>query len=192
MKKKVAKNQREKVVLAALRFAAEKGWPSLTFADLAAETKISLDDLYEGFSDKSDILVELGRMIDRQVLEAVALPSDNETARERLFDILMERYETLNQYREGLCAILDSFRGDPKQAVISLPYLCRSMTWMLEAAGIETGGFRGAIRVTGLTGIYLKTLRTWRQDETIDLSRTMAELDKNLNRAEQAANSFGL
>ena len=70
-------------------------------------------------------------------------------------------------------------------------WLCRSMSWMLEAAGMDTGGARGAMRVAGLSGVYLKTLKVWKKDDSPDLSKTMAALDKDLNRLEQFANSFG-
>ena len=105
---------------------------------------------------------------------------------------MMERFDVLNEYRAGLVAILKSFRCDPKQAVISFPHLCKSMTWMLESAGVETTGIRGALKVAGLTGIYLDVQRIWMDDESADLSKTMAALDKDLGRAEQVINMFGL
>jgi len=130
-------------------------------------------------------------MIDRRVLDVIGEPDESISARDQLFDILMERFEILNDYRAPLVSILESFCFDPKQAVISCPHLLRSMSWMLEAAGIETPGVRGALKVAGLTGVYLKTLRVWRDDESPDMSKTMAALDKDLGRAEHVANMFG-
>ena len=104
----------------------------------------------------------------------------------------MERFDVIGDDHEAVVSILKSFRMDPKQAVISLPHLGRSMSWTLEAAGIETSGMKGAIRVAGLTGIYINVLRTWIEDDSEDLSKTMAALDRNLLRAEQFANSFML
>lgn len=72
-----------------------------------------------------------------------------------------------------------------------MPHLCRSMTWMMEAAGIETLGLRGALKVAGLTGVYLKVLKTWTEDDSPDLAKTMAALDKDLGRAESFANTLG-
>jgi len=108
-----------------------------------------------------------------------------------LFDILMERFDVLNDHRDGIVAILESFKMDPKQAVISLPHLCRSMTWMMEAAGMNTNGFVGAAKVAGLSVVYLNVVRVWKNDSTEDMSKTMAALDKSLGRAEQCANTFG-
>src|SRR5262249_42637473 len=58
---------------------------------------------------------------------------------------------------------------------------------MLEAAGISTAGIRGALRVKGLIALYGMTLRTWLSDDTPDHARTMAALDRGLQRAERMA-----
>jgi AcrR family transcriptional regulator len=191
MSQKQQKNIKEKIVEAALKLAAEKGWDKTSLADIAKAAKISLPKLHEEFDDKADILNALGRMIDKKVLERVGKTDPDTPPKERLFDVLMERYDVLQEYRTGIVAILDSFLPDPKQGFTSLPHLCRSMTWMLEATGFETAGIPGALRVAGLTGIHIKSLWVWKGDDSEDLSKTMAALDKDLNRAEQLANMLG-
>jgi hypothetical protein len=64
------------------------------------------------------------------------------------------------------------------------------MAWMMEAAGLSTSGVRGALRLIGITAVYMNVLRQWMNDETPDLSETMAALDKSLTHAEQAANTL--
>lgn len=191
MAKKAAKNTKETIVRHALALAGEKAWLDVSLRDVADRAELSLAELHGHFDDKTDILVALGRMIDRQVLENIGKGEEGDSKRDRLFDVLMERYEVLNNYRDGIIAVLDSLLPDPKQAVIGLPHLARSMSWMLEASGIDTNGIRGAIKVAGLTGIYLKVLKTWKDDDSKDLSKTMAALDKTLGRAEQFAGFCG-
>ncbi len=183
---------KDEIVERALEMAATQGWAELSLRDIAEGADLSLAQLHELFEDKTDILVALGRRIDRRVLENMGDVDPEISPRDHLFDILMERFDVLNDYRAGLLAVLDSFKCDPKQAVISMPHLCRSMTWMLEAAGVETTGIRGALKVTGMTGVYLNVLRVWREDESADLSKTMAALDKDLGRAERVVNMFAL
>lgn len=178
--------------MAALHLAAQQGWEQVSLYDIAQEAGLSLAELFTQIEDKFDILAALGRMIDRKMLEGMAEISPETSTRDALFDILMDRFEILNENRDGITAILQSFRFDPKQAVISLPHLCRSISWILEAAQISTHGMRGALKVSGMTGLYLKVLRVWMKDDSSDLSKTMAALDKELERAEQLANSFGL
>lgn len=186
-----ANKTREAIVHAALHLAASHGWEQVTLYEIAQEAGISLAELFNHCEDKFDILAALGRMIDRRMLEGMGKTDPETSTRDALFDILMDRFEILNENRDGIVAILQSFRFDPKQAVISLPHLCRSMSWILEAAQVNTHGLHGVIKVSGMTGLYLKILRVWVKDESPDLSKTMAALDKELQRAEQFANSLG-
>ena len=182
---------KEDLVKVALEQATQLGWAYVTLHDIADAAGITLSELHTHFDDRSDILVALGRHIDRRVLEAFDKVEVGASPRDRLFDVMMERFDVLNDYRDGVIAILHSFRFDPKEAVISCPHLCRSMSWMLEASGIETNGFRGAAKIIGLTGVYLKVLKTWKDDESPDMGKTMAVLDKHLGQAENLANKFG-
>ena len=191
-KKKKQVDIREKIVESALHLAVEQGWEYTTLRDISAHSGISLSELFDIIDDKNDILVLLGRMIDKKIVANTDISDDDDiSARDRLFDILMDRYDALNEYRDGIKAILESFRFDPKQLVISMPHLCKSMSWMLEISGVETSGIKGALKVAGLTGVYLKVMKTWAKDESEDLSKTMAALDKALERAETAANVLG-
>ncbi|MCD8498005.1 MAG: TetR family transcriptional regulator [Alphaproteobacteria bacterium] len=180
------------VILSALKQAAEIGWAHVSLKDIADGANISLAEMHDHFEDKFDILAGIERMIDKQVLANLSGFSPEDSERDRLFDILMDRFEVLNEHRAGLTSILQSMTLDPKQAVIALPHLCRSMCWMLESAGISTYGVKGALKVAGLAGIYAKTLRVWVKDDSPDLAKVMAALDKDLGRVENWAGSLGL
>ena len=111
------------IVLKALQLAEEQGWDQVTLGDIAREADLSLAELFDHVEDKMDVLALFGKMIDRQVLEVIGEPDPSISPRDQLFDILMERYEILNDYRPGLLAVLESFKYDPKQALFSAPYL---------------------------------------------------------------------
>lgn len=192
MAKKTTKNTHAKAVEAALALAAQKGWEPVTMQAIARRARIPLAELHDHFTDRYDIIAAWGRIIDRKVLENTDTDGTDGAPRDRLFDLLMERLDVLNEQRDGAKAILSSFKCDPKQALICLPHLCRSMGWMLDAAGIETGGVKGVAKIVGLTAIYLKTLWVWRDDDSPDMAKTMAALDKSLGRAENWAENFGL
>ncbi len=177
----------EKAVKATLLLAARDGWTQISMKDIAAQAKIPLTDLHAAFDDKTDLLVAYGRMVDGKVLGNVGTSHDGSNHRDRLFDILMERFDILKEDRDALLSILESFKCDPRQAVAGLPHLGRSMSHMLDAAGIDANGLQGAAHVAALTVVYLATVRTWMDDDSPDMARTMAALDKNLGRAEQLA-----
>ncbi len=183
---------KERAVKAALDLSSRMGWDMLTLTDIAKESHASLAELSSVFDDKGDILNAYGRMLDKKTLERFGEADPSMPERDRLFDIIMERFDILNEDRAAIVSVLKSFTTDPKQAIISLPHLGRSMAWMLEAAGMDTNGMRGAIKIAGMTGVYLYALRAWMDDDSTDLAKTMAALDRGLSRAEQAANTFML
>ncbi|MCF8496618.1 MAG: TetR/AcrR family transcriptional regulator [Alphaproteobacteria bacterium] len=183
---------KEQLVLDALALAGEQDWGALTLEGIADYAGVTLADLYAHFDSKADILAALAQMIDDRALPEGRGVAEGSSPREELFDILMDRFEVLSEYRAGLISILNSFRCDPRQALIGLPQVAHSMRRVLEAAGIETDGWQGAIRVAGLSGIYLKVLHVWMEDGSPDLSKTMAALDKDLGRAESFINALGI
>ncbi len=180
---------RHRAVKAMLALAARDGWPAVTLQAVADEAGLSLAELHDLVEDRLDLLTSYGRMIDRKVLESVS-SDESLSPRDRLFDLMMERFDVLNQDREAVASILRDLTLDPKSALFTLPHLGRSMGWMLEAAGIGTSGWQGGLKILGLTAVYLETLRHWKTDISEDMSVTMAALDKNLGRAEQWAGRF--
>lgn len=186
------KDARRAILESALKMAESRGWENISLRDIANGANVDLMSVFDEFQDKSDILIALGRMIDRRMLKNIPEPDSSLSHRDRLFDILMERFDALNEYRDGMISILSALHKEPKETLIGLPHLCRSMSLTLEAAGIEASGLRGAAKLAGLTGLYLYVLRVWKADDSPDMGKTMAALDKGLGRLEQAADTLGL
>ena len=107
--------------------------------------------------------------------------------RDRLFDMLMRRFDVMQAHRPGVLALLRALSADPGMALLLALATRRSMRWMLDAAGFDTSGLNGELHTRGLVGVWLWAVRAWRSDESADLAATMAALDKALNRAEEAA-----
>lgn len=171
---------------AALRLAAERAWRDIGLPDIAAAAGLSMAELYPRFGSKQAILDAFVRRIDAAVLAEEA-PGAEESARDRLFDVLMRRFDALQPHRQSLGNIVRDQSRSPGDALCSLAQLARSMAWMLAAAGISTEGLAGLLRIKGLTGIYLATLRVFLRDDSPDLARTMAALDGYLRRVEWLA-----
>jgi AcrR family transcriptional regulator len=178
-----AADPEERLVEAALDLAARHGWRRTGLSEIAAEAGLPLGEAYALHRSKPAILDAFMRRIDAAVLAGVAEEDDESPSRDRLFDVLMRRYDALRPHRDGLRAVLRDSVGDPL-ALLAVPGLLRSMAWMLEAAGIGTGGWRGRLRVQLLAGLYLSVLRVFLEDDSADLARTMAALDRRLRRGE--------
>ena len=172
---------------AARAVAARDGWRATGAAAIAAEAGVGLAALYDHVPDRTSILAGLMRRIDRVVL---AEPVEREgSPRDRLFDVLMRRFEALQPYRAGLAAIARD-GVDPLRMAALAPALARSMGWMLAAAGLEAGGILGGLRVAGLTVVYATAFRAWLADDGADLGKTMAALDRGLAQAERWASAL--
>lgn len=190
VKKNTEKPLKDRMIDAALALAAEEGWAEISFDQIMAAAQVDCDEAREYFDDKSDVLTAYGRRLDRFVMDDISFSDEEMSEREKIFDLLMARFDVLNENREAVISILDSFKTDPKQMIVSLPHLARSMSRTLEAADVETDGAIGALKVTGLIGVYLYAVRTWKEDDSTDMARTMAALDQALDKGEMAANSL--
>lgn len=175
---------RNKAVLdAAFRLVAERGWPNLSLADVSAAAGVSLGEVYAIAPLRMGVLAMLIAHVDEIVLADTGIPSPDEPRRDRLFDLLMRRFDALAPYKEGVRAILGETSSDPLTVLAAAPQLAHAMAWMLEAVGVPVRGIRGQLRIAVLSAAYLSTFRAWLRDDSPDLSATMAALDRALSRA---------
>jgi AcrR family transcriptional regulator len=170
----------DKIINAAMKLAATRGWQALTLADIAKAAKLKLLDMPAHFSSKTAILAAYGRRIDARVLdEAAAAEMEGESARDRLFDVLMMHFDAMAGEKAALRRIAADLKREPlSSAVLARPVL-QSMSWMLEAAGIDSSGIAGAVRARGLALIWVSAFKAWLDDDD-DQSKTMAVLDRRL------------
>jgi len=170
------------LVGAAFTLAAERGWARVTVAEAARRADLPLDRARARIPTRTRLLLRFGSLADQAALAYA--PTDG-LARDRLFDILMRRIDSLQTNRDGMMALLRYLPTDPCTAALLAAASVRSMAWMLEGAGIEATGPRGRLRAKGLLAVWLATVYAWRTDISEDLSATMAALDRALRRAEQ-------
>jgi AcrR family transcriptional regulator len=180
--------ERDRLVKAALGLMAEQGWRELSLAGVATAADLPLDALYRHFPNKSDLLAGIWKMVDMAALAGGPVDLD-EPPRDRLFDVMMRRFDAMQEHREGFVALLRELRFDPVGLVLNVPTVELSMRWVLEAAGLPPSGILGELRVRGLLVVYGFAVRAWMQDESADMARTMKELDSRLRQAEQVANT---
>ena len=177
------KNEAGTVLEAALRLAAQQGWRAVTPARLAAQAGVPLERLRALYPSRGALLDAFARAIDEAVL-AGGPPEEAETARERLFEVMMRRFDALGPHRRALASIAAAARADPCAALAGCRRLHGSMRWMLEAAAIDGSGLAGGARAAVLAAIHIDVLRVWLDDDSEDMASTMAALDRRLARAE--------
>ena len=179
------------VLTAFWRVLAGSGWSALTLRAVAAEAGVPLSEIRRRFGCQLGLLRAHAAALDAGVIEGT-LDDATSTARDRLFDVLMRRIDLMQADRAGIIRLMRDLPRDPFLALWLATEQPRAMGWMLEAAGLEASGPRGALRAQGLGVVWLATLRAWEKDESADLSATMAALDRALDQADRAARSFGL
>lgn len=97
--------QREAIIDTALELAREGDWREVRLSDIAGRCGLTLAQLRGAFDSKAAIVEGLMRRIDREVLDGNDPEMDDEPPRDRLFDVLMRRFEALKPYRGALRSI---------------------------------------------------------------------------------------
>ncbi len=175
-----------KVIQASLDLASAYPWNDVHMAQIAEKAKCELTDVQAVFPEKMDILHAYERQIDAQVMDAMNDAfDDTDSSRDKIFDVLMERFDVLNDNRASVLSMLNAVTLDPKQMMVTAPWVPQSMIKMMALADMDTNGIKGTMRVAGVSIAYLKTLRDWANDNSVDMAQTMAGLDNALGYVEK-------
>jgi len=178
-------SDRDKAIDAFMSLLAERSFEDIGLAEVAGRAGIKLSQLRSEFGSTLAILAANIKEIDRIVLADGDGDMSEEPARERLFDVLMRRLEALAPYKEAVRSLMRSARRHPGLCFALNAMAIRSQKWMLEAAGINASGPRGALRAQGAALMFARVLSVWVDDEEPGLDRTMAALDRGLASAER-------
>lgn len=168
----------ESLTDAALALAPETGWRGLSLRRVCDEAETPLQDLPAGVRSSFDLLLAYVDRVDRAVLAAAADLRPDEAAKDRLFEVMMARFDAMSDHRAAMARAHRDYARDPA-GVMLVARTARSVRRGLEAAGFATGGARGALFAQGATAAFLRTLPIWFEDEP-GLSKTMAALDARL------------
>ena len=172
------------IVAAALELAAVQGWRDTRLGDIAAAAKLTLAQVLAVYPSKAAIVAAFTREIDEAVVKVEDPDLAAQPVRDRLFDVIMRRFDALGPHKAAVRAIVRDTARDPVSAVCAACALGRSMAWMLEAARVDGSGLSGLVRKKGLGVVYLSVLCVWLNDDSEDMAKTMAALDRRLRRAE--------
>lgn len=179
---KKSTDPRSAIVEALLELAGERSWEDINISDIAQRANVTLSTFRDCFPSKGAVLAGFTRKIDKEVLDGTNQDLVGEPAKERLFDVLMRRLDALAPYKLGLEGIVEWARRDPMAAAALDRLEVNSMRFMLEAAGIDSEGPVGVLKLQGLVFAWVRVLRVWFRDEDPALAATMAELDRALTR----------
>jgi len=175
---------REKIIDALMGLASERPWDTISLSDVADRAGVSLAQFRDAFPSKGAILGAFSRRIDKIVMDATSDDLAQESDKDRLFDVLMRRFDAMAPYKKALVGVNEWAMHDPS-ALPNLNQLAlNSLRFMVEAAGLNSEGPLGALKLQGLALSWTHVFHVWLTDDSADLAPTMAALDKELTRGE--------
>ena len=170
---------------AALKLAETGKWGDLTLAQIAEEAGLALKD-FHGIADKDDLSSRVEKVFDAGMSSE---PVDaDETARTRLFDVIMLRFETMEEVRDGAVSYLRWRDRSMDGLALRLKARAQTAKWALACAGLDgSSSIPRGVQIAALGWAIAQAERAWRQETSPDLSRTMAALDAELIKIEERA-----
>lgn len=178
-------SEADRIIDATLALIATQGWRRVSLAAVAAEAGLPVLRVYRNFPSRAAILCGFFRRIDEAALSAPVEVEAGERPRDRVFDLLMRRFDALQPYRAALGSLRRDLPFDPPSALAAGAALLCSMRLTLETAGIPCTGIGGVVAIKLVAAAYLFASQTWARDDSSDLGPTMAALDRRLRGIER-------
>jgi len=173
-----------RICTSALRLIAARGWGKTTLAIVAKGAKIPEASFKKRFASMNDVIPVIAAEIDREAIAACGIISG--APHDRLFDLLMARFDILQLNRKAIETMAEAARRDGALSC-ALARAAMASAWRLtDAAHLDAPPPRPVI-AAGLIAVYAYAFFAWRRDESRDMAKTMAALDRALRWAGKAA-----
>ncbi len=177
-KKKLTK---QKVIHAGLQIISAKDTLNIHLSDIAEKLDVDVVELYPFIQKPLDVF----SLITRQVNQTLALEYQYDPSipvRDQYFDLIMERFDLLQPYKTDIAYFIKKAPASPLSLAMFFPNFDRGITLMMHLAGDIQNNRARYIKRTALIGVYLSTFRVWLKDNSSDSAKTMAHLDKALDK----------
>ncbi|MGE0740650.1 MAG: hypothetical protein AB7O98_04845 [Hyphomonadaceae bacterium] len=174
---------RRDLARAALSLARDTPWRELTLPKLADAASRPVSDFYGASLWEAVDCVE--EAFDRAIADNTDELDPGQSVRDRLFELIMRRFEAMEPHRAAVLAMEQGLDRDPTLMASAHQRHVRCARWVLAIAGLEADGMTGQARAQGLGVIIGQARAAWRGDDAGDFAKTMASLDRNLRRAEE-------
>lgn len=172
-----------KALETALTLASERKWTSITLLEIAKTADIELKALYE-LNGRDAITDALDAWADQAMFEDEIDMDD--LPRERLFEVIMRRFEAMEPYRSGVMSLMTARDKMPLRRTELLAARTRTARWALICSGLDTlDGAEETLTELGLVWVLRQAERAWRRDMDGSFAHTMAALDEELLRLQE-------
>lgn len=181
--------QDDKILQSFLELAEHTPVHRLTPDAVASQAGLPLSDIPAHLSDGFDFADAYIDTINHRIVYGFhADPQDS--VRERLFDLLMQYFDELSLHKQAALNIERGFKARPSALCKRHKLIFDLFGEILTACQANAKGLRGRLRIRSLQALFLLVYKVWREDDTDDMAKTMAALDKHLTKAEQWEQKF--
>ena len=161
-----------------LQYLEKKKLRDINLKNFLSNTKVP------NMNNKIDLILNINDFFDFQ-LKKNLVNIEKSSQRDMLFEIMMARYDILNEHRVSVKNIINHFISRPQGVLKLIPKLIESKILIATFANINLSGIQGVIKIKIIFALYYTTLFTWFNDENESLEKTMSVLDKYLNNIEK-------
>ena len=170
----------KKIAEITLKLLSKKPWKNLSLKEVKQKTKVELFD--ELIKNKQELLNNINSYFDYALSLKVKNLEDSDQ-KDMLFEILMMRFDILQNNRKAILSIFKSFKNKPKELIFLLPQLLDSIVMIIGYTKISRKGMIGQIKIKVILIIYISTFLVWIKDKNSSLEKTMTALDSYLDNA---------
>jgi len=163
----------------------EIGWNNFDIKTLSKKEKISEEEIKFFFSCKYSLIERFIKMIDSEVESNLSLDEMRESSvKDNLFEVIMLRFDVMEPYKIELSELIKNATKNPALFSVISKNVINSMDFYLEISNSYKGLTIDLFKKNFLFIIYSYTFKIWLEDNSDDLSKTMAALDKSLSIAD--------
>jgi hypothetical protein len=171
---------------AALKLLAKKRWADLTLGDVAKAVKIPLAQLQSLKGGKSALVGLILKKLGAEAARRYKPEKGSASSRDRIFDVAMIWFEINEARKSALRSLYEGLKFDPLTLIATRTEFASAGSWLLALAQADTGSLL-SLRAIGLALIMARALPVWLDDDD-EMTKTMAQLDTDLSRAENIGN----
>ncbi len=178
------KIKKQNILQSALKLANKNGWNNVSLECIAEDLGVANKELKNIFANKNEIVMAVLQKVNDDLLAAnLHFDSEFDTAKDRLFDVIMYRFDLLNKERKALVSMLSPLKTAPENLWSFKKDFCYSMRSILEKAGVVTSSMiKEDAFIVALSVVYMLTVQTWLKDDSEDMAKTMSVLDQHLSK----------
>ena len=175
----------KKIAQQTLSILKKKSWNAFSLERVLNSVKVKKTNI----KTKFDLLKLISKYVDYLLINNTK-SLENSSTKDMLFEVLMARFDILEENRKAFLEIYKILKKNPQQLIKLLPTFLESMIITAELSKYKVNGLKGTIRLKGLMLIYFITFFQWVNDKESSLEKTMTALDKNLDQSERLSRLF--